>query len=275
MSPSEMGGGYEEFPSEMGGKGEGDSCDGGDSDVRHLKKPCLLVPFVGGADWIAKPGEAECEKMGAVIARLHLAVSHFHQQMPNPRGADWRRAAAEKVRPHLPPAQASLAEEELARDAVFSRAPLPAGACHCDLFRNNVLWRGGEIAAVIDFYFGGDDALIFDLAVAACDWCFDDGDDGDGNGVGGDFDSGKLNALLAGYLSRRRLCALERKMLADAFCVAALRFWLSRLYDLFFPRRARVLQPHDPAHFERALLAARGLRERIELAADMAIRNEH
>jgi homoserine kinase type II len=38
----------------------------------------------------------------------------------------------------------------------------------------------------------------------------------------------------------------------------ALRFWISRLWDLHLPRDAHLLTAHDPTHFERVL------RERVD-----------
>jgi homoserine kinase type II len=34
---------------------------------------------------------------------------------------------------------------------------------------------------------------------------------------------------------------------------AALRFWISRLWDFHLPREASMLKAHDPEHFERVL----------------------
>lgn len=218
---------------------------------RWQDKPALITPFVEGA-WRQNPDAQECGKMGAAVAALHLSAAHFVPRMDQPRGAQWRRQTAQKLHALLPQNMRDTLKQALDADARFYDLPLPAAACHCDLFRNNVLWQDGEVAGIIDFYFGGEDALVFDLAVCICDWCWlPDLDDG------GNFDDQRLGALLAGYEQLRPLCDLERTKFHDALQSAALRFWISRLYDLHFPREAKLLSPHDPQHFERIYMRAR------------------
>jgi homoserine kinase type II len=60
--------------------------------------------------------------------------------------------------------------------------------------------------------------------------------------------------MLQGYESVRPLGLAERELFNPMLRAAALRFWISRLWDLHLPREASLLQAHDPEHFERVLL---------------------
>jgi homoserine kinase type II len=57
------------------------------------------------------------------------------------------------------------------------------------------------------------------------------------------------------YATVRPLTSSECRLMPALLRAAALRFWLSRLWDLHLPRDATLLKAHDPAHFERVLRA--------------------
>ena len=219
-------------------------------------KPALVVEFVEGVQKRA-PQAADCEKIAAVIAGLHRAAADFAGGLPNARGRQWRQQAAARISASLDEDGRSLLTRARQADQICAAADLPECSCHCDLFRNNVLWNGDRIAAIIDFYFAGRDRLLFDLAVAAVDWCFDDQ---------GLLDREKLAAFAGGYTGGRQLTAAEREKAADMFAVASLRFWLSRLDDRFNPRAAAVLVEHNPDAFRLRLAACLEHREEISKA---------
>ncbi len=64
-------------------------------------------------------------------------------------------------------------------------------------------------------------------------------------------------AFVSAYDAVRPLTGTERRLLPALMRAAALRFWISRLWDLHLPRDAQLLKPHDPTHFERVLRARR------------------
>ena len=177
--------------------------------------------------------------------RLHEASQSYTARLTNRRGPAWWRQAARAVRPFLDPGQAALLDAEIKFQTGFGRGKLPKGAIHGDLFCDNVLFAGARVAGIIDFGFAATDFYAFDLAITANDWCVDD--------ATGAFDESLLAAMLAAYERVRPLTRDECEAWPALLRAAALRFWLSRLYDLHLPRPGELVHAHDPAHFERIL----------------------
>ena len=217
-----------------------------------LGKPAAVVDRLTGAHQLA-PDAAHCASVGSVLARMHVAGADFAMHQPNLRGAAWWAETVPVVLPFLTPEQRELIETELAFAlqvaASKACAALPHGAIHADLFRDNVMFdtgpAGDVLTGLFDFYFAGDDSFLFDIAVCLNDWCID-------------LESGRLteeraSAFVAAYDAVRPLSGSELRLMPALMRAAALRFWISRLWDLHLPRDASLLVAHDPNHFERVL----------------------
>ena len=219
-------------------------------DILHkvCGKPAAVVNRLRGKSELA-PDPSHCAAVGAMLARMHLAGRDYGRSQPNLRGLPWWNDTVPVVLPFLDAAQASLIRSELAYQnhvaAGAAYAALPRGPVHADLFRDNVMFEDGLLTGFFDFYFAGVDTWLFDLAVCMNDWCI--------VLETGAHDGERAGALLQAYQQVRPLQSAERELLPALLRAGALRFWISRLWDLHLPREAAMLQPHDPAHFERVL----------------------
>jgi homoserine kinase type II len=206
-------------------------------------KPAALMSRLQG-EAVTAPTPAHCSEVGNMLADMHLAGQSYPGRLDNPRGPRWWREAAPKVSPFLDAGGAALLHAELAFQSLHRLDDLPRGPIHADLFRDNVLFAGTRIGGVIDFYFAGIDCLLFDVAVTLNDWCVH---------ADGEIDPPRSHALLAAYRTRRPFAAAERGAWPVLLRAAALRFWLSRLYDFYLPRPGELVHAHDPGHFRRIL----------------------
>jgi homoserine kinase type II len=216
-------------------------------------KPAAVVERLRGSPQLS-PDVAHCRSVGATLARMHVAGRDYKPQQPNLRGLAWWNETVPVVVPFLDASQRALIEGELAfqQHVAASKAyeALPRGPVHADLFRDNVMFEGHQLTGFFDFYFAGVDTFLFDIAVCINDWCVD-------------LNSGRLEeeraeAFVSAYDQVRPLTADEKRLMAALLRAAALRFWVSRLWDLHLPRDASLLKAHDPTHFERVL------RQRVE-----------
>jgi homoserine kinase type II len=219
--------------------------------VHRLKgKPAAVVNMLRGHSELA-PTTAHCGAVGEALARMHLAGLDYPRQQPNLRGLAWWNDTVPVVLSELQAAQRTLILGELAYQnhiaASSGYRSLPRGPVHADLFRDNVMFEDGRLTGFFDFYFAGCDTFLFDIGVCLNDWCIDL--------VSGSQDRPRAGAFMDAYQRVRPLTAQERTLLPALQRAAALRFWISRLWDFHLPREATVLKAHDPGHFERVLRA--------------------
>ena len=221
-------------------------------------KPAAIVSKLPGLSRLA-PEAKHCALVGEYLAKMHLASSDFKHTQENLRSLAWWQKTVPQVLSRLSDAQKELLTSELATQEQFfaseAYTSLPQGASHCDLFRDNVLFdpQGAndssqdQLGGFFDFYFAGTDKWLFDLAVTANDWCLADNKQ--------DLDPARFKALMDAYQSVRPLTTEEQTSWPLMMRAAALRFWISRLWDFYLPRDAQMLTPHDPRHFENILLS--------------------
>lgn len=221
-------------------------------------KPACVVTKLTGRHCL-EPSLQHCEQVGEMLARMHRAGRDFPLEQINLRGLDWWLHAAEQILPLLDGERRGVLLDELRFQQALATVPayraLPRGPIHGDLFRDNVLFAGAtasdspagaeKLSGFFDFYFAGTDVLLFDVAVCLNDWCIDR--------QSGALVPAMASAFVQAYERARALPSPERRYLPAVLRAAALRFWLSRLMDLHFPRESTLLHAHDPEHFFRVL----------------------
>ncbi len=205
-------------------------------------RPAAIVTFLDGV-CRTRPGARDCGKLGAALARLHLAAADFKGARANALDlAAWPRlfapicAAADGVEAGL---AGTIAAELAFLETAWPR-DLARGIIHADLFPDNVLFLGDEISGLIDFYFACTDDLAYDLAICLNAWCFE---------PDGAFAIAKAAALFEGYRRVRPLAPAERAAIPVLARGAALRFALTRLTDWLNVPAGALVHPKDPREY--------------------------
>ena len=216
--------------------------DGEYISVLNGKPACIVTRLAGRP--VETPGAAHCAAVGELLAEMHLAGGSYRRRMENWRGKAWWGKFVPQVQPLLNAEDAGLVADELRFQRSRDYTALPQGVIHGDLFRDNILFVGNRIGGVIDFYFAGSDTWLFDLAVTVNDWSM---------ALPGELDPERLSAILDAYCALCPVTDLEKQLWPAMLRSAALRFWLSRLYDFYLPRQGEIIKAHDPAHFQKIL----------------------
>lgn len=209
-------------------------------------RPAALVSFLDGA-WLRKPQAQHCREVGQALATMHVAGNDFPIRRKNGLSvADWRglwkgsRDRADEVQPGL---RDEIDRELASLERDWPRA-LPEGVIHADLFPDNVFFIEYRLSGLIDFYFACNDFFAYDVAICLNAWCFE---------PDGAFNLTKGMAMIDGYVSVRSLQAAEAEALPLLARGAALRFFLTRLYDWLMTPEGALVVKKDPLEYLRKL----------------------
>jgi homoserine kinase type II len=213
--------------------------------LSHFKnKPIALVERLNGGS-IIETTVNHCEQLGTAMGKMHAAGLSFNAKQLNPRGPAWCQQTAQLVMQKLSSEEQNTLDDEVHFQKEKRHADLPRGVIHADLFRDNALWYNNKFSGIIDFYYSCDDVLLYDLAVAANDWC---------SNSDGHLNKEKVSSFLINYNEYRTLATNEQEYWPAMLRAGALRFWLSRLYDKHFPREGELVHIKNPDEFKTILL---------------------
>jgi homoserine kinase type II len=191
-------------------------------------KPFAVATFLNGGG-IDFPSKSQADLAGVYLAHMHLAADGFVQKRLNPMGIKMCQSLFDKTKDYMSEEQAIIVRDIL---DVPNHMNCPTGSIHADYFPDNVFFNsdGTNVTGVIDFYFSCTDYFIYDLAVAMNAW-------------------GHADAVVDGYQDVRPLTGHEKIWLPHMRRRAAVRIFLTRLYDWHnTPPNATVVKK-DPVEY--------------------------
>jgi homoserine kinase type II len=162
-------------------------------------------------------------QVGEALARVHLAGASYADAPASRFGVAQLDARVRSLQATALPAEVGATVKRLAGRLARHAARAPDetwGLVHGDLFRDNVLFREGRVAALLDFESASRESRPFDLMVTVLAWCFGDR-----------LEPALVRAMVQGYARARPLPEVEAAALFDEGSFAALRFGITRITD--------------------------------------------
>ncbi|MDB5718706.1 MAG: homoserine kinase [Sphingomonas bacterium] len=222
--------------------------DSGGTQVQQVAgRSACLIEFLPGVS-VSHPTPAQARATGAALGAMHAALGDFTGSRPNSLGLPGWRDLATRCGADLDaitPGLCTRVADELNYLEQHWPHTLPSSVIHADLFPDNVLMLGDEVAGIIDFYFACTELRAWDLAVTHAAWSFEN----DGTG----FDRARAAALVAGYDAAFGLSDAERAAFPLLARGACLRFLLTRAWDWLNTPAGALVTRKDPLAYLRRL----------------------
>ena len=209
---------------------------------RIKNKNAALVTFLNGQSKNKITSE-ECFEIGKITAQLHEITKKFDINRKNNLSIEnWESIFEKTIKQKIDLDESIIKKTKNYLNFLKDKWPkdLPQGIIHADLFPDNIFFTNNKVSGIIDFYFACNDFFAYELAICINSICFDNNST---------FNMTKAKNLIDGYTSIRTLSEDEKKYLPILSMGAAMRFFLTRLYDFYHTDNKADVKIKDPFEY--------------------------
>jgi len=227
----------------------------GDFIIRLKGKSACIVTFLNGKDK-KKLNNKNCFDIGKMVAQMHLSTKKIKLYRKNSMGIKNLNPLLNSVK--FKSKKFTNIEKFLKVNLkdIKKKWPkkLPNGIIHGDLFIDNIFFKNNKLTGVIDFYFAANDYFMYEIAICVNALCFDK------NKTKFTINKKKVKNLIKGYESIKKISLREKKSLNILCRGAAMRYFLTRLYDYTNTPKTALIKIKDPREYYQKLVIHNNLK---------------
>jgi len=223
--------------------------------IKLKNKTACIVSFLQGKDKKIL-NTKNCYDVGKEIAQMHLSTSKIKLFRKNSMGIRNLNTLLKSIKFKFKKfanidkfLKVNLAD-------INKKWPkkLPNGIIHGDLFIDNIFFKKDKLSGIIDFYFAANDYFMYEIAICINALCFDK--------INSKFkiNKKKIKNLIKGYESIKKITLKEKKSLNILCRGAAMRYFLTRLYDYTNTPKTALIKIKDPREYYQKIIIHNNLR---------------
>ena len=227
----------------------------GNYPIKIKNKTACIVSFLNGKDKKSL-NQKNCYEIGKMIAKMHLSTSKIKLHRKNSMGVKNLDPLLNSIK--FKSKKFTNLEKFLKNNFndIKKKWPkkLPKGIIHGDLFIDNIFFKNNKLSGIIDFYFAANDYFMYEIAICINALCFDK--------LNSKFkiNKKKIRNLIKGYENIKKISSKEKQSVNILCRGAAMRYFLTRLYDYTNTPKTALIKIKDPSEYYQKLIIHNNLK---------------
>ena len=223
--------------------------------INIKNKTACIVSFLNGKDKKSL-NLKNCHDIGKMIAEMHQSTKKINLYRKNSMSVKYLNPLMKSIR--FKSKEFTNEEKFLKTNFKYIKKKwpknLPNGVIHGDLFIDNIFFKNKRLSGVIDFYFAANDYFMYEIAICINALCFDK------KKSKFSMNKRKIKNLINGYEKIRKITVKEKESLNILCRGAAIRYFMTRLYDYSNTPKTALIKIKDPREYYQKLVIHNNLR---------------